>query len=254
MACCPSTPPTAYDPSTGTYIPLPPPPPMVIQLSDLIYPDANNALFIHKKKLMVRLVSQQAGNYARYGNDHGVYIDGNDVLSNAGDANLLTISPVDGKITLTKASLAAAGITGGSSGGSITPTPTTPTVSTQAGNLLVTGSDGGAYLSLIQLQAAGITPGGGSGGGSGATFPAVSGNAGNVLTLGTDGGPMLTSAAVWSAVQPSVASAIQSAVSGLTPGSGGTVVPGSLISSDANNGLTTGSDGKLFISLDAGEL
>ena len=45
MACCTPTPPTAYDPSTGTYMPLPPPPPMVIQLSDLIYPDANNALF-----------------------------------------------------------------------------------------------------------------------------------------------------------------------------------------------------------------
>lgn len=45
-------------------------------------------------------VSLQTGNFVRYGNDHGVYMDGNDILSNS-EVNLLDIADGDKKIALT---------------------------------------------------------------------------------------------------------------------------------------------------------
>lgn len=81
------------------------------------------------------LVSKQDGNYLRYGNDKGVYIDGNDILSN-GDENLLIIHPTDKKIYIGKDSIPA-------------------NVSADTGNIISTGSDGGAYLSIYDLLSAG---------------------------------------------------------------------------------------------------
>lgn len=80
-------------------------------------------------------VSKQEGNYLRYGNDKGVYIDGNDILSN-GDENLLIIHPTDKKIYIGKDSIPA-------------------NVSADSGNIISTGSDGGAYLSIYDLLSAG---------------------------------------------------------------------------------------------------
>lgn len=45
-------------------------------------------------------VSLQTGNFLRYGNDHGVFMDGNDLLSNS-EVNLLDIADGDKKIALT---------------------------------------------------------------------------------------------------------------------------------------------------------
>lgn len=53
-------------------------------------------------KLIVReqdVLSLEDGNYIRFGNDQGLYLNGNDVLSNEAN-NALGISEVDGKITL----------------------------------------------------------------------------------------------------------------------------------------------------------
>ena len=58
------------------------------------------------------LVSQQPGNYATYGNDLGVFVGGQEILSN-GRTNLLHISDRDGRVELTKADLEDAGIGGG---------------------------------------------------------------------------------------------------------------------------------------------
>lgn len=58
------------------------------------------------------LVSQQPGNYATYGNDLGVYVGGQEILSN-GRTNLLHLSDRDGRIELTKDDLEDAGIGGG---------------------------------------------------------------------------------------------------------------------------------------------
>lgn len=235
-----------FDPTTGRYLPVPPPP-FKLDASTLVYPDSANALFVKKNRLMCLLVSAQKGNFLRYGSDQGAYVDGNDILSNGGsgdETNLLSIDRTDGKITLTKKALTEAGFGAGSGG------PSGP--SAQAGNLLVTGSDGGAYFSNTQLQSALSSMGYVPGGGGGSTGPTVSTNSGNIITAGTDGGAMLTKDTVWGNIQPNVTQAINTAVSGLTPGSA--VVPSTLISSDAGNAVTLGSDGKLYVALDAGEL
>ena len=79
-------------------------------------------------------LSADAYNYARIGRDGGLFIGGNDILSN-GDINLLTIDPTDHKIILTRAGLLKA----------------MPLVSTDKGNVISSGSDGGAYLTIDDL-------------------------------------------------------------------------------------------------------
>lgn len=79
-------------------------------------------------------VSTDDYNYARIGRDGGLFISGNDILSN-GDINLLTIDPTDHKIILTRAGLLKA----------------MPLVSTDKGNVISSGSDGGAYLTIDDL-------------------------------------------------------------------------------------------------------
>lgn len=81
-------------------------------------------------------LSADAYNYARIGRDGGLFIGGNDILSN-GDINLLTIDPTDHKIILTRAGLLKA----------------MPLVSTDKGNVISSGSDGGAYLTIDDLIA-----------------------------------------------------------------------------------------------------
>lgn len=80
------------------------------------------------------VLSKDKPNYLTFGSDGGLKLDGNDVLSN-GISNLLTISPVDGKIQLDAASMQG----------------TVKVVSDDAGNLLSSGSDSGAYLSLDDM-------------------------------------------------------------------------------------------------------
>ena len=81
-------------------------------------------------------ISTDDYNYARIGRDGGLFISGNDILSN-GDINLLTIDPTDHKIILTRAGLLKA----------------MPLVSTDKGNVISSGSDGGAYLAIDDLIA-----------------------------------------------------------------------------------------------------
>ncbi len=86
-------------------------------------------------KLSVRqltvAISRQENNLARLGDDSGVYIGANDILSNDG-VNLLTVSPVDHRITLNRATLGLM-------------------VSEDAGNTIQTGTDGGALLRPVML-------------------------------------------------------------------------------------------------------
>lgn len=76
-------------------------------------------------------ISKQENNLARLGNDSGVYIGANDILSNDG-VNLITVSPVDHRITLNRATLGLM-------------------VSEDAGNRIQTGTDGGALLRPVML-------------------------------------------------------------------------------------------------------
>lgn len=204
----------------GCYQSPPPVPPYAFpaaapfDITNLIHPASNNALYARKGRLMVKLISQQAGNYARFGDDRGVYIGGNDILSNAGEANLLTINPTDGKITLTASILAAAGV--GTGGG-------TPVVSG------VSQSEMQSYVQSYVSQAI------------------------NQALANVGSGTPTVSGVSQSEMQNYVQNYVSQALSGLQS-TGGSVAPSSLISSDANNFLTLGSDGKLLVNLDAGEL
>lgn len=82
------------------------------------------------------LLSADKPNYLRLGNDGKLKVDGNDVLSNGG-SNLLTINPVDNKIQLDEDTLRSS----------------LHIVSGDKGNVIVEGSDKGAYLSLDDLLA-----------------------------------------------------------------------------------------------------
>lgn len=87
-------------------------------------------------------VSAQTGNYVRYGNDKGVFLDGNDVLSNAVN-NLITINPTDGKLQLTEEALRDADF-----GKEV------KVVSADSGNLLTVGTDAGALLAAQNVAVA----------------------------------------------------------------------------------------------------
>lgn len=76
------------------------------------------------------MVSAETPNFIQMDREGRLKVDGNSVLSNGG-INLLTIDPVDGKITLTKENLEGV----------------IHVVSADKGNLISAGSDGGAYLS-----------------------------------------------------------------------------------------------------------
>lgn len=105
----------------------------------LVSEDPDNQLKAQDGKLYVApveqsVVSADEGNIVREGTDGGAFMDGNDLLSN-GDINLLTISEVDHKIILRKKDVLA----------------NLPVVSDDPGNLIGTGSDGGAYMSKDEL-------------------------------------------------------------------------------------------------------
>lgn len=114
---------------------------LVVQAKDMVSATQGNLLSVGLDgKLVVEpqelpdYVSKQDGNYVRYGNDKGVYVDGNDVLSNA-STNILTINPVDGKIQLTEDALKEIGLDA-----------EVTVVSKDVNNLLTIGTDKGALL------------------------------------------------------------------------------------------------------------
>lgn len=121
---------------------------------NLLSVGSDGKLSVNSSSLDDGLISKQDGNYVRYGSDKGVYLDGNDILSN-GSANLISIHPTDKKIYLDKTSIQD--LLG-------------KIVSSDAGNIITTGSDGGAYLDTVTF----ITN-------------LVSGDTDNDLTVGSDG-------------------------------------------------------------------
>ena len=102
--------------------------------------ESGNMLVAKSGGLFVReadapqIVSGDTGNYVRTGSDGAAFLTGNDVLSN-GSVNLLTISPVDGKIELVAQTIK----------------DNVDFVSQDAGNIIQSGSDGGAFLTINDL-------------------------------------------------------------------------------------------------------
>lgn len=243
------------------------PPVMLINPADLIYASSKNAIFTKCRKLMVQLVSEEQGNYLRYGADRGAYIDGNDILSNgSAGANLIHIDPSDTKITLTKSTLEEAGFVTSSyltehdylTASDIVVNPTI-TEGKQIATISVNGSVSTLYIPdasasdvvVEQALSSGVLiatirvgenatnlyapAGGGGGGGSSVTVEPVLQSGSLIARISVDG-------TTYSLFAPS------------SGGGGGSSDAASLLSADSGNGLTLGSDNKLYISLDAGEL
>ena len=146
-----------------------------VSLDGVVSSAPDNLLKVIDGKLVVTLegdtggiISADNGNYLRYGLDKGAFLDGNDVLSNGGE-NLLYIDSTDGKVMLTRKSLKDAGFVDGEG---------IHVVSSDTGNLIVSGSDGGAFLNEARVPTG------------------VSSDANNVLVRGSDGKPYLSSSAI----------------------------------------------------------
>ena len=103
-----------------------------------VAPVADNILKVTPEGLLVQsddstpTVSPLDENFLRYAADGGLFVGGNDVLSN-GDDNLLRIDSVDHRIKLTAQDVKNA------AGASVV-------VSADAGNIITKGTDKGAYL------------------------------------------------------------------------------------------------------------
>lgn len=223
-----------------------------VKLDNVISSDPDNLLKLVDGKLLVTfeaggVISEDDGNYLRYGLDKGVFLDGNDVLSN-GAENLLYIDGTDGKVILTRESLKAAGFVDGSG---------LTVVSRDTGNIIVAGSDGGAFLDAASVPT-GVSSDlnnlltRGSDGKpylSGASL--LSGSSDNMLKVDSTGKVMLDKADVKDIVDESItpANLISSTYgNAIAVGTDGklVVLPQTLRSSDADNALTIGTDGKLF--------
>ena len=100
---------------------------------------ADGKLYVPPVTSSFEIVSKEEGNMLRYGNDQGAFLDGNDVLSNAGK-NLLKISNIDGLIELTEETLKAAGFMPGQNVVAGVK-PSDPMLSLDGGGLLSTSFD-----------------------------------------------------------------------------------------------------------------
>ena len=237
--------PIVYDDSTGehrpagsgeqvgvTYVPIDP-------SGDNVIRQTVNGLMVSAADLPAPL-SAQPGNYLRYGNDRGLFCDGNDVLSNADD-NLLRIDSIDRKVKITAADIKAAAGTAG------------VIVSGDAGNVISAGSDGGAYLDASSVQVD------------------ISTQADNLLTRDSSNALLVSAGNVASGVRSPAADNLittdasgrlqvnpAAAVSSLRSAEAGNLIgtdpygkmlltADGLRSGDGNNALVTGTDGKLYV-------
>lgn len=103
---------------------------------DLVSTKEGNSLSVTSvdKKLYVRTVSADDGNIAVVGSDSGVRVTGTDIISNGITDNMLKVDSVDGRLEVSASDVEAkakAAVT---------------VVSADSANVLVKGSDGGAYL------------------------------------------------------------------------------------------------------------
>lgn len=118
--------------------------------------ELDNTIKVRSDGLYVKLVldkdwlSKEDKNYLRFGSDGGLYVSGNDILSNE-STNLLGISSVDGKLYLDPSKLLPSQDEGnalklGTDGKFYV--DTSKMVSTDTGNQLIAGTDGKLFVKL----------------------------------------------------------------------------------------------------------
>ena len=201
----------------------------LINVDELVSGQANNALSKDSEgRLFVNgvppHVSKEPWNYVRFGNDHGIFVGGNDVLSNS-EVNLLTIADGDKKVVLTPDAVEGVIVNTVKSNDEVrdeiadiiseallTNATVRDTVSRliadaiskitivskDSGNMLAAGSDGGAMLVLSGLLSS-ATDNALKPGPDGKIYlnandvaGGVSVDLGNLLVNGSDGRPYLT--------------------------------------------------------------
>ena len=110
---------------------------------NLLKTGSDGKLLVAGKPIAVTVVSGDANNLLVRGSDNGAKVTASDLLSNGSSENLLKVNAVDKRLEVAKsdvqdfakAAIADAAI-----------------VSNDAGNLLIKGSDKGAYLAASSLQ------------------------------------------------------------------------------------------------------
>lgn len=191
-----------------------------VRVADVVSSDSDNLLRVVDGKLLVKftaddtgVISGDTGNYLRYGLDKGVFVDGNDILSN-GVENMLVIDGTDNRIALTRKQLQEAGFVVSSD---------LTVVSSDSGNLLKAGSDGGAYLDEASVPTG------------------VSEAAGNILTVGSDGKPYLAATGL-----PSVVSTVTGNL--ISDQNGAFLSAATLLGTGSDNLLQSDSAGRIVLS------
>lgn len=114
----------------------------------LISNDLNNSIEQGSDgKLKVKIISTDGSNLLRRGNDNGAYVSGSDLLSTGVIDNIITVNPIDGRIQVRKSDIVE-----------IAASDFNP-VSHDINNVIIQGSDGGAYLNREQLDNSLSVPG-----------------------------------------------------------------------------------------------
>ena len=114
----------------------------------LISNDLNNSIEQGSDgKLKVKIKSTDGSNLLRRGNDNGAYVSGSDLLSTGVIDNIITVNPIDGRIQVRKSDIVE-----------IAAADFNP-VSHDINNVIIQGSDGGAYLNREQLDNSLSVPG-----------------------------------------------------------------------------------------------
>jgi hypothetical protein len=114
----------------------------------LISNDLNNSIEQGSDgKLKVKIISTDGSNLLRRGNDNGAYVSGSDLLSTGVIDNIITVNSIDGRIQVRKQDII-----------DIAATDFNP-VSHDINNVIIQGSDGGAYLNRAQLDNSLSVPG-----------------------------------------------------------------------------------------------
>lgn len=207
----------------------------LINVDELVSGQSNNALSKDSEgRLYVNgtppYVSMEDWNYARYGNDHGIYVGGNDVLSNS-ELNLLTIADGDKKVVLTPETVEGVVVRAVKANDEVRD----EIVDIISAALLTNDTVRETVAQLIADAISKIT--------------IVSKDAGNMITPGTDGGAMLILSSLLSSATDN---ALKAGPDGKIYLNADDVAGG--VSADPGNLLAKGSDGRPYLTGDFGAM
>lgn len=112
--------------------------------SDLVSSSLGNSITLGTdQRLYAKAVSTDANNLIKRGGDNGAHLGATDIISVGSTENLLSVNPVDHRIQVTEGDVKRV---------IDSVSKNVQVVSTESGNIIRTGNDGGAYLTNDDLQ------------------------------------------------------------------------------------------------------